>query len=138
VTVGGWESSHDGTTVRVGVLTPHAAVGPEAELPEMAPGRVIVTVERLGADDARGGVGSSPPSASNLEALNREPLLDQAAGRLLAKGVDAIGYASTTTGYAIGFEAEAAMAARLTDRAGVLVSSTCAAAVLALRALAAF
>lgn len=27
--------------IRVGILTPHAAVGPEAELPAMAPGRLL-------------------------------------------------------------------------------------------------
>jgi hypothetical protein len=30
----------NGAALAIGILTPHAAVGPEAELPEMAPGKV--------------------------------------------------------------------------------------------------
>jgi maleate isomerase len=120
---------------RLGLLTPHAAIGPEAEFREMAAHRVIVTIGRLGTEHARGGVGSSPPSSSNLAALSSPELLAQGARRVAATGVDAIGYASTTTAYAVGFEAEAAMAARLTDYIGVPVASSCAAAVLALRTL---
>jgi maleate isomerase len=120
---------------RLGLLTPHAAIGPEAEFPEMAADRVMVVIEHLGTDDARGDVGSSPPPSSNLTALSRPGLLDKGARKLVATGVDAIGYASTTTAYAVGFEAEAAIAVRLADDFGVPVASSSAAAVLALRAL---
>ncbi len=33
--------------LKVGVLTPHAAAGPEIEIPEMSQGRVTVTVARI-------------------------------------------------------------------------------------------
>jgi len=46
-----------------------------------------------------------------------------------------IGYASASSGYAIGFEGEAALVARLARRTGVAVAATCASAVLALRVL---
>ena len=33
--------------IRVGILTPHAAVGPEVELPMMAPERLLTRVARI-------------------------------------------------------------------------------------------
>jgi maleate isomerase len=49
--------------------------------------------------------------------------------------VDAIGYASTSTGYALGVDAEAAMLDRLSQRWGLPVAGTSLAATAALRAL---
>jgi maleate cis-trans isomerase len=81
----------------IGVLTPHVAAGPEAELPDMAPGQLIT--------------------------------------RLAPGSVDVVGYASTSTGYAIGFDAETAMLERLAQRCAVLVVSGSVSAVNALRVL---
>jgi len=67
--------------------------------------------------------------------LTAPPVLDDAAADLAAAPVDVIGYASTSAAYAIGFDAEAALAARLTRRAGIPVAATCTSAVLALRVL---
>lgn len=120
--------------MHIGVLTPHAAIGPEAELPEMAPGRLRVRVKRL-PSEGDGGVGSDPPSTSDLRTLLASTLLDPAARSLMSDGVEAIAYASTTSAYAIGFDAEAAMVSRLSERLGIPVASTSAAAVLALRTL---
>jgi maleate isomerase len=115
--------------LRIGVLTPHAAPGAEAELPQMAPGRVLTCVARVSA-----GGGTGQPTAAELRALTGSPL-DEAAATLAGSSVDAIAYASTTSAYAIGFEAEEALASRLAERIGAPVASTCAAAVLALRVL---
>jgi maleate isomerase len=115
--------------IRVGVLTPHAAIGPEAEFAEMAPGRVVTCVARVSAGGRTG-----QPSTSELRALTASPL-DEAAARLDGSSVDAIGYASTTSAYAIGFEAEEALVSRLAERLGTPVASTCAATVLVLRVL---
>jgi maleate isomerase len=49
--------------------------------------------------------------------------------------IDAVAYASTTSAYAIGFEAETAVVSRLEARLGVPVAATCAPAVRALRLL---
>ena len=49
--------------IRVGVLTPHFAVGPEEELPAMDPGRVITCVARVW-DDATGAVGGANSSTA--------------------------------------------------------------------------
>jgi len=46
-----------------------------------------------------------------------------------------IGYASTTSAYTIGFDAERAMVSRLSQLTGCLVAATCASAVRALRVL---
>jgi maleate isomerase len=93
------------------VLTPHAAVGPEEELPAMAPGITVRVVRIAGAGTA----------------------LDEAV-ELVAE-VDAIAYASTSSAYAIGFDDEVAMLARLSRRIGIPVVGTCASAVRALHLL---
>jgi maleate isomerase len=121
--------------IRIGMLTPHAAAGPEAEFPAMAPGRVLTCVARVSADAPAVGGGADPTTPSALRELTAPPLLDEAA-ELLARGsVDAIGYASTSSGSAIGFDAETTLVRRLSRRVGVPVVATCAAAVLALRVL---
>lgn len=115
--------------IRIGVLTPHVAVGPEAEFPEMAPGRVVTCVARVSV-----GGGTRQPIASELRASTAAPL-DDAAATLEGCAVDAIAYASTTSAYALGFEAEEALVRRLAERLGIPVASTCASTVLALRVL---
>jgi len=119
--------------IRIGVLTPHAAVGPEEELPAMAPGRVVVNVVRI---PALAGTRIGPPGTpAGLRALTQPHVLDEAA-RTLADPVDAVGYASTTSAYAVGFEREAEIVSRLAAARGVPAASTGASAVLGLRALA--
>lgn len=68
-----------GEVITVGVITPHAAVGPEAELPAMAPGSVRVHVSRT-ADAALGEswVSASPSSPAVLRALATSTVLDRA------------------------------------------------------------
>jgi maleate isomerase len=108
------------------------AVGPEKEFPAMAPGRLVTCVSRLAAD----GPGSGPPTtARGLRALTLAPVLDAAATSLATSSLDAVGYASTTSGYAIGFEAEAALVARLSALLSAPVAATCDSAVRALHAL---
>jgi maleate isomerase len=118
--------------LRIGVLTPHAAVGPEAEFPAMAPDRLVTCVVRVSTD---GPGNSSPTPAQGLRALTLSPVLDDAAEILAAGSIDVVGYASTTSAYAIGFDAEAAMVSRLSALLGVPVAATCAAAVRALHVL---
>jgi len=121
--------------IRIGVLTPHIAAGPEAEFPAMAPGRVLTCVARVlaGAPALGGRAGPTTPAA--LRELTAPPLVNEAAELLARSWVDAIGCASTSWGYAIGFDAEATLVTRLSGRAGVPVSATCVAAVSALRIL---
>jgi maleate isomerase len=121
------------SVIRVGVLTPHAAIGPEAELPAMAPGRVVTCVARVSDEDA--GVEAPPTSPSGLRALNSPPFLDQPAELLGRGALDVIVYASTSSAYAIGRDTELAVVSRLSRRIGIPVVATCASAVLALRVL---
>jgi maleate isomerase len=96
----------------IGILTPHATVGPEAELPEMAPGKITVRIARIATTS-----------------------IEDAAQALVSDGVDAIGYASTSSAYELGFDAEEALVARVSQRTGLPVASACSSAVLALRML---
>jgi maleate isomerase len=117
--------------IRIGVLTPHAAIGPEAEFPEMAPGQVAVSIALI--QSRRGSHDPAAPAA--LAGLAVKPLVDDAADQLLREPVEVIGYASTTTGYVVGADAERDMMTSLAQRTGLSVATTCASAVSALHAL---
>jgi maleate isomerase len=122
--------------VRIGVLTPHTAIGPEAEFPALAPGRIVTCVARIPVDAAAvGGPGGGATSQSGLRALTAPELIDPAAELLGRAPIQAIGYASTSSAYAIGFDAEGALISRLSRLLGIPVLATCASAVLALRVL---
>jgi maleate isomerase len=122
------------SVITVGVLTPHAAAGPEAELPDMAAGQVFTLVSRIPAIGATvDSPGTPPTSPSGLRALAAPAALDAAAAVFAPGSVDVIGYASTSTGYAIGFDAEAAMVDRLAQRWNLPVAATSLSAVAALQ-----
>lgn len=123
-----------GTVIRIGVLTPHEVAGPELEFAAMAPGRLATRVARVTGTAGAGGSGG-PTSPDDLAALAAAPFPDRAAEQLLTDPVDVIGYASTTSAYAIGFAAETAMVSRLSQLTGLAVGATCASAVHALRVL---
>jgi maleate isomerase len=122
--------------IRIGVVTPHAAAGPEVELPAMAPGRVVTDVVRVPTESGLVDTGTGPPTtADELRALTEPAVLAAAAG-MLARPLDVAGYASTTSAYSVGFAREAELVETLSALLGVPVAGTCASAVLALRALA--
>jgi maleate isomerase len=116
----------DDSVIRIGILTPHAAGGPEEEFAVMAPAQVASRVVRVSGDP--------PTTPSQLRAFAGSAL-NQAARTFAVEPVEVIGYASTSTAYALGFDAEAAMLSRLTALVGVPVASTCSSAVRALRLL---
>jgi maleate isomerase len=128
----GWES-----TVRIGVLTPHADVGPESELQAMAPPGVAIHATRVafGAMAAGGAMDPTIPLAP-VRAFAEPPHVDNAAELLAAAPLDAIAYGFTSSAYVIGVEGEAEMMARLERRTrGIPVVATCRAAVEGLRVL---
>ncbi len=94
----------------------------------MAPGCVVNCVVRLADSELAG-------TAPVLRALTAQEVLDAAAERLPRDSLDAVAYASTTSAYVIGFDAETAMTARIAARLALPMASTCAAAVRALHAL---
>lgn len=117
--------------ITIGVITPHAAAGADAEFEDMVGHEVSVRVVRVrssAADDAE-----PPTSVDGLRGLARPDLLDAAVARLEPESLDALAYASTSTGYAIGPAAERDLIAGLHDRWSLPVCSTPAAAVDALR-----
>jgi len=101
--------------VTIVVITPHAAAGPEAEWPLLTDRQVDTRVARI---PAPGGTttepGTPPTSPAGLGSLASPHLLGGAVTSLLRRGpLDAIGYASTSTGYVIGHTAETALLERL-------------------------
>jgi maleate isomerase len=132
-----WHKDGWDVAVRLGLLVPHADVGPESELRAMAPHGVAIHATRVpfGAMDPGGGM--DPTIA--LEPVRRfaeQPELDDAAELLAAAPLDAIAYGFTSSAYVIGASAEAEMVRRLQQRTrGIPVVTPCAAAVAALHAL---
>ena len=129
----GWEA-----TVRIGVLTPHADVGPESELQAMAPPSVAIHAARVpfGAMAAGGMMDPTIPLAP-VRAFAEPPHLDNAAELLAAAPLKAIAYGFTSSAYVIGVEGEAEMITRLERRTrGIPVVAACRAAVEGLRVLA--
>ncbi|MCT9092500.1 maleate cis-trans isomerase [Streptomyces sp. ASQP_92] len=132
-----WRNDGWDVRVRLGVLTPHADVGPESELRAMAPSDVGLHTARVpfGAMRSGGGMDPTIPLAP-VRAFAEPPFVDEAAERLAAAPLDAMGFAFTSSAYVLGAAAEAAMLDRLCTRAGgVPVVATCAAMVEALRVI---
>jgi maleate isomerase len=128
----GWEAA-----VRIGLLVPHADVGPESEMQAMAPPSVRIHAARVpfGAMGSGGGMDPTIP----LEPVRRfaeASELDDAAELLAAAPLDVIAYGFTSSAYVLGARGEAAMVRRLRQHTrGIPVVTPCAAAVEASRAL---
>ena len=123
----------DGLTV--GVVTPHAAPGPEVELPAMTSGRVVTVVSRAASPSEASPAPSRtvPPAHAELRASTELAAIDRAAAALGGTPLDGVVHASTTSGYVIGYRAEATTVERLSRRFGVPAVASCAAVVAALR-----
>ncbi|GAA2154075.1 Asp/Glu/hydantoin racemase [Nocardioides koreensis] len=128
----GWE-----VRSRIGVLTPHADVGPESEIRAMAPATVGVHAARVpfGAMATGGAMDPTIPLAP-VAAFVEPPHIDDAVSLLAAAPVAVIGIGFTSSAYVTGAEAEERLVDRLQTRSsGTPVVATCAAAVSALRRL---
>ncbi|HJP75524.1 MAG TPA: maleate cis-trans isomerase [Pseudonocardiaceae bacterium] len=123
---------NSGETLTVGVLTPHAAPGPDIEMPDMAPGQIRVEVARTWNTVSRTSRHAGSTSADGLRTQAGAAVLDEAASALLP-AADVIAFASTGSGYALGYDEELALVTRLRDRWGVPVCATSLSAVAALR-----
>lgn len=129
----GWE-----VRTRIGVLTPHADVGPESEIRAMAPDTLGVHAARVpfGAMATGGAMDPTIPLAP-VRAFVEPPHIDDAVSLLAAAPVAVIGIGFTSSAYVTGADAEKDMVDRLQVRSsGRPVVTTCAAAVHALRRLA--
>ena len=134
-----WQPDGWGWRARIGVLTPHGDVGPEAEFRAMAPEGVSIHAARvpLGAYIPGGGGAMDPIIARDaVYAFAEPPLVDNAAELLAAAPLHAIAFSFTSSSYVRGAAADATLRTRLEARTrGIPVVITCAAAVLALATL---
>jgi maleate isomerase len=131
-----WQPDGWGQT-RIGILTPHADVGPESEFGALAPDGISIHAMRvpLGAYKA-GGVMDRTLADDPVRAFAEPPLVDDAAELLAAAPLHVIVYAFTSSSYVRGAVDDAALKARLERRTrGIPVIIPCAAAVTALIAL---
>lgn len=132
-----WQPDGWRARVRIGILVPHADVGPESELRAMAPPEVGVHAGRV-RFAAMGPGGAMDPTIAlrPVRDFAEPPGIDAAAELLAAAPLDAIGIGFTSHAYVIGARAEATMVERL-ERVtrGVPVVSPGLAARDALRAL---
>ena len=128
----GWDAA-----VRVGVLVPHADVGPESELQAMAPAGVVIHATRVPFGAMASGGQMDPTIAlAPVREFAEPPHLDHAAELLAAAPLDVIAYGFTSSAYVIGAQGESEMIARLERRTrGIPVVAPCAGVVDALRTL---
>ncbi|MFC4783595.1 maleate cis-trans isomerase family protein [Nocardioides sp. MAHUQ-72] len=130
-----WQPDGWDVRTRIGVITPHADVGPESEIRAMAPATIGVHAARVpfGAMAAGGAMDPTIPLAP-VAAFVEPPHIDDAVSLLAAAPLAVIGIGFTSSAYVTGAAAEAELVERLRSRAsGVPVVPTCAAAVQALR-----
>ena len=126
-----WQPDGWDVRSRIGVLTPHADVGPESEFQAMAPPGIRVHAARVpfGAMAAGGAMDATIPLAP-VRAFVEPPHIDDAVALLAVAPVKAIGIAFTSSSYVTGAEGEEALVDRLQERsAGKPVVLTCASAV---------
>jgi maleate isomerase len=112
-----------GEMLTVGVLTPHTTPGPKVEMQDMAAGQVRVEVSRIRD-------GSTSPHGLRTQA---EPAALDEAPSALPPAVGVLAFASTGSGYALGYGEESALVRRLRDRWHVPVCATSRSAVAAMR-----
>jgi maleate isomerase len=133
-----WQPDGWGQT-RIGVLTPHADVGPEAELNALAPDGISIHAARIPFGSYRpGGVMDATIAEDPVRAIADPPAVDDAAEMLAMAPLHAIVFCFTSSSWVRGAADDAALKSRLERRTrGIPVVVTCAAATSALTALSA-
>ena len=132
-----WQPDGWSWRARIGVLTPHADIGPESEFRAMAPDGISIHAARvpLGVYGP-GGTMDQTIADDPVRAFADPPLIDDAAELLAAAPVHAIVYGFTSSSYVRGAADDVALKSRLEARTrGIPVVIPCAAAALALTAL---
>lgn len=128
----GWEAR-----ARVGVVVPHADVGPESELQAIAPDDVFIHGSRVYFGAMRPGGEMDPKIPHDpVRAFVEPPFIDDAVELLAASPLDVIALGFTSSAYVLGASGEKELFARLARHArGIPLTGTTAAAVSALTAL---
>lgn len=132
-----WRPDGWGFRARIGVLVPHADIGPECEFRVMAPEGVSIHAGRawFGAM-ARDVVLDHDITVDAVRAFSQPPHIDDAAELLAAAPLDVIAFAFTSSSYLGGPDDDRRLAERLSSRTnGTPVIIACQAAVLALHAV---
>src|SRR5215216_5817983 len=126
-----------GARTRIGVLTPHADVWPEAEFGAMAPDGISIHAARIPFGAYKPGGTMDPTIADDpVRAFADPPLVDDAAELLASAPLQAIAYCFTSSSYVRGAADDARLKERLERRTrGIPVVIACTAAVTALVAL---
>lgn len=122
---------------RIGVVMPHADVGPEAEFGAMAPDGISIHAARVPFGAYKpGGVMDDTIADDPIRAFADPPLVDDATELLALAPLHAIAYAFTSSSYVRGAADDNKLKERLETRTrGIPLVITCAAAVRALKAL---
>lgn len=133
-----WQPDGWGHT-RIGVLTPHADIVPEAEFNALAPDGISIHAARIPFGGYRPGGTMDPTIAEDpVRAIADPPAVDDAAETLAMAPLHAIVFAFTSSSYVRGAADDAALKSRLEARTrGIPVVIPCAAAAIALSVLSA-
>ena len=133
-----WQPDGWGQT-RIGVLTPHADIVPEAEFNALAPDGISVHAARIPFGGYKPGGMMDPTIADDpVRAIADPPAVDEAAEMLAMAPLHAIVFGFTSSSYVRGAADDAVLKSRLEARTrGIPVVIPCAAAATALTALAA-
>jgi maleate isomerase len=132
-----WQDDGWSPTARIGIIAPHADVGPEAEFRAMLPPNIGLHGARMPFAAMRAG-GEMDPKIPHgpVRSFTDPPYADEAAELLAASPIDAIGCGFTSSAYKLGVRGEAEFTARVEQYTrGIPLASTCASAVDGLRAL---
>ena len=123
-----WQPDGWGWRARIGVLTPHADIGPEAEFHAMAPEGVSIHAARVPFGVMAPGGAMNPTIALEpVRAFADPPHVDAAAELLAAAPLHAITFGFTSSSYVRGAADDAELKARLEGRTrGIPVVITCA------------
>ncbi|MFJ6510315.1 maleate cis-trans isomerase [Streptomyces sp. NPDC091406] len=134
-----FQAREDGWAVaaRVGVVVPHADVGPESELQAMAPRDVSVHGSRVHFGAMRPGGEMDPKIPHDpVRAFIDPPFIDDAVELLAAAPLDSIALGFTSSAYVLGADGEQKLFERLADRTrGIPLTGTTHAAAAGFRAL---
>lgn len=124
---------------RIGVLTPHADIVPEAEFNALAPEGISIHAARIPFGGCRPGGTMDPTIADDpVRAIADPPSVDDAAEMLAMAPLHAIVFGFTSSSYVRGATDDATLKSRLETRTrGIPVVIPCAAAASALVALSA-
>lgn len=132
-----WKPDGWSARTRIGIVVPHADVGPEAELSAMSPPEVSIHAARLYFSAMRAG-GEMDPTIPHqpVESFTAEPYLDETVESLAASPLDVLALGFTSSAYKHGPAGERQLIQRLAKPArGIPVVSTCLAAERALAKL---